>query len=476
MNMIKLNRSVLKDKIHACWIGKNIGGTIGGPYEGRREILDVKGFSKQGGALPNDDLDLELVWLLAMEEHGPYHLNAQVLGEYWISYIVPPWNEYGIGKCNMAAGLLPPLSGEYRNNWKHSNGAWIRSEIWACLAPACPDVAIKYALYDASVDHGMAEGTYAEFFTAAIESAAFVVSDVRKLIEIGLSKIPSDCRVARSVKIVLDSYDKGLDWKATRNLLREDSADLGWFQAPANVGFVVLGLLYGEGDFKKSMLYAVNCGDDTDCTGATVGALLGIMKGMEGIPEDWKSHIGDNIVTISLNKSCARFPSTCTELTERTFSMAPIVLQANRANVLIHDGDTEASGEDIERMLRSATAQKLYSCPPNSYSVDFIYASARVEFDGEPVIEPSGSIDVTIRFFNKTFDPVHLKIRLFLPEGWSAGGWRRDVFLHHQMPDGIAWSVTITASDRVEATNRIIVEAAAPGRPTVGLIPVTILG
>jgi len=44
------------------------------------------------------------------------------------------------------------------------------------------------------------------------------------------------------------------------------------------------------------------------------------------------------------------------------------------------------------------------------------------------------------------------------------------------MPDGIAWSVTITASDRVEATNRIIVEAAAPGRPTVGLIPVTILG
>ena len=67
--MVKLNKNTIQDKIHACWIGKNIGGTIGGPYEGRREILDIKGFTtKKGSPLPNDDLDLQLVWLKAMEE------------------------------------------------------------------------------------------------------------------------------------------------------------------------------------------------------------------------------------------------------------------------------------------------------------------------------------------------------------------------------------------------------------------------
>ncbi|MFR3482381.1 MAG: ADP-ribosylglycohydrolase family protein [Clostridia bacterium] len=278
--MIKLNTAAVKDKIYACWVGKNIGGTMGAPYEGRRELMDIKGFSTpKGTVLPNDDLDLQLAWLLAMEENGPYNLNALILGEYWINYITPHWNEYGIGKCNMKAGLLPPLSGEYKNKWKHSNGAWIRSEIWACMAPGCPDIAIRYALEDACIDHGMGEGTYAEFFTAALESAAFVVDDLRTLISIGLSKIPEDCRVARSVKIVVDNYDKGIDWITTRNQLVEDSADLGWFQAPANVGFVVIGLLYGEGDFKKSMLYAINCGDDTDCTGATLGSILGIAFG-----------------------------------------------------------------------------------------------------------------------------------------------------------------------------------------------------
>ncbi|MFR5073094.1 MAG: ADP-ribosylglycohydrolase family protein [Bianqueaceae bacterium] len=170
--MIKLNTAAVKDKIYACWVGKNIGGTMGAPYEGRRELMDIKGFSTpKGTVLPNDDLDLQLAWLLAMEENGPYNLNALILGEYWINYITPHWNEYGIGKCNMKAGLLPPLSGEYKNKWKHSNGAWIRSEIWACMAPGCPDIAIRYALEDACIDHGMGEGTYAEFFTAALSAA-----------------------------------------------------------------------------------------------------------------------------------------------------------------------------------------------------------------------------------------------------------------------------------------------------------------
>ena len=83
---MKLNYKSYQDKVRACWIGKNIGGTIGGPYECLKDILDVKGFSSEKGEpLPNDDLDLQLVWLHALETEGPHKINASLLGEFWLS-------------------------------------------------------------------------------------------------------------------------------------------------------------------------------------------------------------------------------------------------------------------------------------------------------------------------------------------------------------------------------------------------------
>ena len=139
--MIRFSEDFLRDRIYACWIGKNIGGTMGTPYEGRRELNDIHGFaSKPGEPLPNDDLDLQLVWLRAVNDLVPENINSKTLGEYWISWITPHWNEYGICKANMRDGILPPMSGEYDNErWHHSNGAWIRTEIWASLYPAMPE-------------------------------------------------------------------------------------------------------------------------------------------------------------------------------------------------------------------------------------------------------------------------------------------------------------------------------------------------
>ena len=190
---MKLDFKEYKDKVYACWLGKNMGGTMGAPYEGKRDILNVMGFAtKKGEALPNDELDLQLVWLHAVEFEGPRNITSEVLGEYWLSFITGYWNEYGIARRNMEKGVMPPLCGNLQNPWKHSNGAWIRTEIWATLAPAYPDLAVRFAIEDAKVDHGFGEGTYSAAFVAALQSAAFVVSDLRKLIEIGLAKIPSD--------------------------------------------------------------------------------------------------------------------------------------------------------------------------------------------------------------------------------------------------------------------------------------------
>lgn len=113
--MLNISTEVFYDKVYGCWIGKSIGGTLGAPFEGKQMLLDVTDFhSPSGRPIPNDDLDLQLVWLKALEDYGPQGVGPHVLGEYWINYIPPHWNEYGICKSNMKAGLLPPCPATMR--------------------------------------------------------------------------------------------------------------------------------------------------------------------------------------------------------------------------------------------------------------------------------------------------------------------------------------------------------------------------
>lgn len=293
--------------------------------------------------IPNDDLDIQLLWLIALEEKG-VKLNAKVLGDYWLMYVTPYWAEYGTAKVNMSMGLMPPLSGNYKNVFKHSCGAFIRSEIWACIAPGFPYISAKYALQDAMIDHGDGEGTYAEVFCAALESAAFIEKDVNTLVQIGLSYIPETCAVSSAVNAVIDSYKSGKTWQETRDMLLEkyrgkpqhiceddkkkgfEEGDWGW-DVPSNIGIVILGLLYGQGDFASSICTAVNCGEDTDCTAATIGSILGIINGIDGIEQKWIDPIGHSIKTACLNIGDlgtygSLLPATVEELTDRIEKIA----------------------------------------------------------------------------------------------------------------------------------------------------------
>lgn len=179
--------------------------------ECKREVLDIKGFnSEPGNPLPNDDLDLQLIWLLAVKENGP-NINERLLGEYWQEYISPFWNEYGIGKANMARGLIPPLSGEYENEWKHSNGAWIRTEVWACLNPGLVEETIRYGYMDACVDHGKGDGTYATIFVAAMESCGFCHKRHTHAYKHRSFKNTRGRRFHKFITAVLEAYDARKD-------------------------------------------------------------------------------------------------------------------------------------------------------------------------------------------------------------------------------------------------------------------------
>lgn len=377
---MKINRNEYLDKVRGCFIGKNIGGTFGGPYEGKKEVLDIKGFvTKKGEPLPNDDLDLQLVWLQCLESIGPLNTNSKTLGEFWMAFICPFWNEYGISKTYMLRGIKPSVAGDVETNiWKHSNGAWIRTEIWACLNPGAVDTAVRYAIEDALVDHGVGEGTAAAAFVAALESAAFLVNDTQKLIDIGLAKIDKNSRLHSTLAHVRKRYQEGADYITVRNEIIELNKDIGdgWFQAPNNIAFVVIGLLWGEGDFKKSMTYAVNCGDDTDCTAATVGSILGILLGAKKMPEDWKEYVGNDIKTLCINNGKAFHQvKTIDDLVDRINRQVDLCLLANTTKIELVDSSTEIDKKMIDKFTDEfgyldegdEIRSLLYSLKPNTF-------------------------------------------------------------------------------------------------------------
>lgn len=486
--MIQFTREFLRDRIYACWIGKNIGGTLGTPYEGRQQLNDITGFaSKAGEPLPNDDLDLQLVWLRAVNDLGPDAINSKVLGEYWLSFITPDWNEYGVCKANMRDGVLPPMSGEVNNEeWKHSNGAWIRTEVWACLYPGLPEKAIRLSFEDASVDHGYGEGTNAAIFVAAMESAAFIIHDAEALLSIGLSKIPGDCRVARSVRLVMDAFKRGVSWRDCRELLVADSADLGWFQAPANVGFVVLGLLYGQGDFKQSLIYAIDCGDDTDCTGATLGSLMGIMGGMDAIPADWRAYIGDGIKSICIAGGHGRFPLNCRELTDCIMNMLPVTLRQDHEELMVGRAPAVALGDELiiadvqpEAFYGRDFVTQLSARSQYSYTIEGIYADALVEFDQKPVAQPGGTLTGRISLTPRPMsEQRHYRLRPLVPAGWQFE-CARNLFTaapHSAHREHACAPFTLHVGEEVEAVNRIILEITCPGRAMPLLVPIQVMG
>lgn len=493
-SVIKLDFETYKDKVEACWIGKNIGGTMGGPYEHSRSILDVKGFTTDAGEpLPNDDLDLQLVWLHALENVGPYNITSSTLGEFWLSFITPHWNEYGIAKANMKRGLIPPLAGDYDNSWCNSNGAWIRTEIWACVAPGIPALAAKYASEDAKVDHGAGEGTISSAFVAALQSSAFVISDLKSCIKIALEAIPAQSRTAQSIRLVQVYYDSGKSWVEARNAVLNQNSDIGtgWFEAPSNVAYSVIGLLYGEGDFKKSMLTAINCGDDTDCTAATVGATLGILYGTAGVPTDWREYIGDKIITISL--SCGSvgksFPNTCKQLSSRVVAIAPSVIRYHNVRVNPKRKYTVEFGkQDIPTNAEELLAETVKSemrltlenlCPYSMhFEHEFLIADVTLS---DTEIKPLQEINLHIDFaVNLAFEnqPYTANMRWILPDGFSVEG-KKSLFIPGwdiHSDSTAKYDFILKAGEHVESENRIILEITPHGRHTAMYISFLLLG
>ncbi len=313
-----LDSETIRRKILGCWRGKAVGGTLGQTFEGLSGPLDARFYVPVPTEMvPNDDLDLQVVHACVLAEMDVPRVDRHVLADAWRRHVDFPWNEYGVAMRNQAEGIRPPHTGSFDNWFTCGEGAAIRSEIWACLAPGNPDLAAAYAFEDACFDHA-GDGIVAAQFLARLQSAAFVESDPDALLDIALAGIPADSGIAAVVSDTRRWVAEVEDWRDVQAKIMAEYGRQDFTDVRPNTGFVVLGWLMGE-DFSERIRITNNCGEDCDSSTASIGALLGILD-PEAIGDEWLAPIGDDLV---LNEEIRGLvaPATIAEFTDLVVSL-----------------------------------------------------------------------------------------------------------------------------------------------------------
>jgi ADP-ribosylglycohydrolase len=313
-------------RVYAAWLGKCIGVRFGAPLENwtYQEIRDNLGeldyYVREDRSKifkPDDDTSVPLIQIRALEDFDSgANLTAQECADTLLNYVGDHhgtfwWGGYGISSeetayMNLMNGIPAPLSGSIQMNGEilsEQIGGQIFSDIWGLLAPNQPELAADLAAKMASVTHDR-NGIYGARFIAAMTAAAFSESEPRKLIEIGLGFIPENSEYARVVHALLNFHaEYPEDWHRAFAYLNENFGDhlyLGLVHIIPNAGVVVLGLLYGEGDFSRSLRITNMAGWDTDCNVGNVGAIMGAAVGLDVIDYQWREPMNDLLVAANL--------------------------------------------------------------------------------------------------------------------------------------------------------------------------------
>jgi len=310
-----LNKQQLKDKIKGGWAGQTIGVTFGGPYEFRFQgtfIGDYQSLSWYDGYLKNvmannpglyDDLYMDLTFVDVFEKYGldaplDSFANAYANAGYML------WHANQAGRYNILHGIKAPMSGYWKNN-PHADciDYQIESDFAGLMSPGMPNTAS--AISD-RIGHIMnfGDGWYGGVFVGAMYSLAFISDDINHIINEALKTIPKQSEFYQSISDVIAWHKKyPNDWKQTwLEIQKKWANDIGCpegvfvpfnIDAKVNAAYVVLGLLYGQKDFTKTLELTTRCGQDADCNPSTAGGILGTILGYDKIPAYWKMGLKD---------------------------------------------------------------------------------------------------------------------------------------------------------------------------------------
>lgn len=395
--MKKITYSEYFDRLYGCFLGKTISGTIGAPYEGCKMPMELPFRDEMVNTmLPNDDLDLQVLWLDVLENKGDRFTSRDLL-ERFCNYCSYSPGEYAVMRKNYNRGIYPPYSGILCNDYyKGGMGCPIRSEIWACVAPLNPALAAEFASRDGCIDHDSVNGesVIAEEYFAALESLAFSGDDVKSLVIRALDYIPKS-KFSELVERVVEWCEHyGRIKLVLRKILfyygHPDCTNM--FQ---NMGITIASLLLGENDIIKTSMMALNCGFDTDCTCASAGSVIGILLGAKKILEAFHTDDIKYVLGVKSERRSDSVRDLCEDIAEIGVKF------------------TEEGYPNSELVIEGAV-------PSNRCFVreDIEW---NIEYSALPSIIPGEDITVTLILKNNTGKEFSLNCECACPEGFTCG-------------------------------------------------------
>lgn len=307
---LHISKDVLKDKIRGGWAGQTIGVTYGGPTEFRFKgtmIQDYQNmvwhdhyiketFDLDPGLY--DDVYLDLTFVNIIEKLG---LDAPT-DSFALAFAQDDyklWHANQAARYNILNGIMPPASGHWMNN-PHADDIdfQIEADFAGMMSPAMTNTASDFC---DRIGHIMnyGDGWYGGVFISALYTVAYYSDDLNYVINSALKTIPEESQFYKTISDAIKWHKQYPDdWKQTwfeleKNHSSEKGCPEGVFNsfnidARLNAAYVVVGLLYGQKDFFKTMDVSTRCGQDSDCNPATAAGILGVMSGYKNIPDYWK--------------------------------------------------------------------------------------------------------------------------------------------------------------------------------------------
>jgi len=315
---------VLQDKIAGGWAGKMIGVTYGAPteFQAKSKIYedpinwkpsDIK------GSMWQDDMYVQLTFLMSMDKYG-IDAPAKKYQEMFAKAGYGLWHANMQARKNYYDSIFAPLSGTPEYNLHADDIDFqIEADYIGFMCPGMPQTASSIAdKIGRIMNYG--DGVYGGIFVAALYSEAYFESDILSIIENALKSIPSESDYFKIVKDVIKLHQQyPTDWKTSWKELEDKWGDVDIcgdgagtafnIDAKLNGAYIVMGLLYGEGDPAKTLEITTRCGQDSDCNPSNALAVLGVIKGFNGLPADMQKGVkamGDSLfinTTYSFNSA-----------------------------------------------------------------------------------------------------------------------------------------------------------------------------
>jgi hypothetical protein len=294
----------LRDKIAGGWAGKIIGVTYGGPTEFRAQGKMYEDSihwkpSDAAGSLGQDDIYVQLTFMMAMDQYG-IDAPAKKFQEMMAKAGYTLWHANMQARKNYFDSIFPPASGAPEHNLHADDIDFqIEADYLGFMCPAMPNTAAEMAN---KIGHIMnfGEGLYGGIFVAALYSEAFFETDVDNVVNKALLSVPSESDYAKIVSdVILLHKQYPTNWRDAWQELQNKWAtvDICGAGSPFNIdaklngAYIVMGLLYGDGDPLKTLEISTRCGQDSDCNPSNALAVLGIMKGLSNLPVDMQEGV-----------------------------------------------------------------------------------------------------------------------------------------------------------------------------------------